>query len=199
MVEQGTCKKVHEDYVYVKHPLPKRAKGLRKLGVSEDDVITAERILSEIPPPPQIRVQSSSKVEILLGYSKSRLRREKALKILGANEDEIDQENSKALGSLGISGRRRSYLGKGENPFLVIHQRKQGSYYGNSIMPLQKKYRMELRKLRKEMIAQQKQIDVLKDQLEALQEEVHGVRLNCGKGEEHRSGAVRVGAPISPP
>jgi hypothetical protein len=185
MVEQGTWKKVQEDYIYVKHPLPKRAKGLRKLGVSEDDVITAERVLSEIPPPPQIHLQSCSKVEILLGYSKSRLRREKALKVLGANEDEVDQENSKVLGSLGLSGRRRSYLSKDHHPFLLSHQRKQGSHNSKRILPLQKRYRAELRKLRKDVTAQQKQIELLKDQLEALHEELQVSRLSSRKDEDH--------------
>jgi hypothetical protein len=172
MVEPGTCTEAQE-----KKPLPKRIKGLRKLGVSEDDVATAERILSEIPPPPQIRLHTSSKVEILLGYSKSRLRREKALKVLGAKEEEVDQENAKALGSLGLSGRRRSYMSNENDKFLLLRQRRRGSYDNKGVVPWLRKHKAELRKIRKDMTAQQKEIESLKYQLEILQDELQDVKL----------------------
>lgn len=64
----------------------KRSKGLRKLGVTEEDVHVAAKLLEE----------------------SDRLR-DKALKLLGTTEKEIEVENAKNLGSLGIEGRRRSY------------------------------------------------------------------------------------------
>lgn len=71
-----------------------RYKGLRKLGVSEDDVHLAEKLLA-----------SSS-----LAKDKA-----KALRLLGTTEEEVDLENSKMLGSLGIAGRRRSHSIAGIN------------------------------------------------------------------------------------
>jgi len=151
----------------------KRAKGLRKLGVSEEDVLTAERILAEIPPPPRINVHTSSKVEVLLGYCNSRLRREKALKILGANEEEVDRENSKVLGSLGISGRRRSYMDNNRHTNLIFlpssrgSSRRRNSFGG--IASIQRKHKAEIKKLRTEMNTQQMEVKLLKEQLELLQ------------------------------
>mmetsp|Transcript_43910 Transcript_43910/g.133754 ORF Transcript_43910/g.133754 Transcript_43910/m.133754 type:complete len:135 (-) Transcript_43910:561-965(-) len=87
-----------------------RRKILRILGLSEDDVRISEVLLAQIPPAPA-KNSESSKAEWLLGYAESRLRREKALKILGVSEDEVEVENNKNLGSLGVSGRRRSFSG----------------------------------------------------------------------------------------
>ena len=69
-----------------------RSKGLKKLGVSEHDVHLAEKIL--VPSCPT---------------DPNRAAREKALRMLGTTEEELQVENSKILGSLGIAGRRRSY------------------------------------------------------------------------------------------
>ena len=63
-----------------------RSKGLRKLGVSEEDVKQATKLLEE----------------------SSRLR-SKALNLLGTSEEEVELEFAKNLGSLGIAGRRRSH------------------------------------------------------------------------------------------
>ena len=63
-----------------------RSKGLRKLGVSEEDVKQATKLLEE----------------------SSRLR-SKALDLLGTSEEEVELEFAKNLGSLGIAGRRRSH------------------------------------------------------------------------------------------
>lgn len=62
-----------------------------------------------MPPAPQ--KQSSSKSELMLGYDSTRLNREKALKLLGVSEEQLDVENGKILGSLGIEGsqRKRSF------------------------------------------------------------------------------------------
>jgi hypothetical protein len=57
------------------------------LGVSEEDIRTGEILTAEIPPLGPWK--TLSKEEKLLGYTKSRLSREKALKILGVTEDEI--------------------------------------------------------------------------------------------------------------
>ncbi|KAL7429973.1 hypothetical protein ACHAXH_001497 [Discostella pseudostelligera] len=82
-----------------------RRKGLLKLGVSEDDVELAEMLLRLIPKTPS----DPNKAERILGYASMRLHREKALRLLGMTEEEIEEENAKVLGSLGTSGRRRSF------------------------------------------------------------------------------------------
>ena len=51
-----------------------RAKSLRQLGVSEEDLIIAEKLIKEMPPTPSRR---SSKAEMVLGYDKKRLDRKK--------------------------------------------------------------------------------------------------------------------------
>eukprot|EP01083_Nonionella_stella_P231483 817381_1 len=65
-------------------------KSLKTLGVNEDDVHSAE-----------ILMQSN---RIMLCP--------KVLRILGATRDEIEMETAKKLGELGISGRRRSFVGQ---------------------------------------------------------------------------------------
>ena len=62
-----------------------RSHGLAKLGVSEEDVQVATKLLEE-----SFRLRS------------------KALSLLGTTEEEIEIELEKNLGSLGIAGRRRS-------------------------------------------------------------------------------------------
>eukprot|EP00978_Attheya_sp_CCMP212_P003176 scaffold6581_cov57-Attheya_sp.AAC.4 len=74
---------------------------LRRLGVSEEDIRTGEILTSEIPPLGPWK--TLTKEEKLLGYTKSRLSREKALKILGVTEEEIENENRKRLGALGTT------------------------------------------------------------------------------------------------
>lgn len=82
-----------------------RLKGLTKLGVSEEDVAIAEKLLRLIP-----RTSSDpNKAERILGYASMRLHREKALRLLGLTEEQIEEENAKSLGALGASGRRRSF------------------------------------------------------------------------------------------
>jgi len=85
-----------------------RAKCLRKMGVSEDDVKRAKHLFAQMIPllPGDM---TSNKPEQIFGYATPRLKREKALKILGTSEDEVELENSKNLGALGIGGRRRSF------------------------------------------------------------------------------------------
>ena len=84
----------------------RRDKGLQKLGVSENDVRIAERLINQIPLCPS---ESSSKAERILGYTQKGLGRDKALRLLGASEYEVELENAKNLGSLGFEGRRRSW------------------------------------------------------------------------------------------
>eukprot|EP00804_Cyclotella_cryptica_P004892 CCRYP_004958-RA/>CCRYP_004958-RA protein AED:0.02 eAED:-0.01 QI:0/0/0/1/1/1/2/0/167 len=80
-------------------------KGLQKLGVSEDDVRLAEGLMKQIPTCPL----DPNKAERIFGFASSRLAREKALRMLGATEEDVELENAKNMGSLGIGGRRRSY------------------------------------------------------------------------------------------
>lgn len=81
---------------------------LRKFGISENDVNHSEKLFAQIPPlsPSQ---SITSKVERLTGYANIRLGRDKALRLMGVNENDIDVENAKNLGALGVSGRRRSF------------------------------------------------------------------------------------------
>ena len=85
------------------HASHSRSHGLKKLGVTEDDVRLAEKLLE------QISFCSINKAERILGYAAARMKREKALRLLGATEDEVTVEIPKVLGSLGVAGRRRSY------------------------------------------------------------------------------------------
>jgi hypothetical protein len=151
-------------------PTKKRTKGLQKLGVSEDDVILAERLLRQIPSCPN----DPNKSERILGYANSRLEREKALRLLGATEEEIEIENAKNLGSLGISGRRRSYslLQTPSKP--IVHKRK--SSIGSkrhlsfdSAMSLRRRTSVEIRRLRQQTIASVNEIEGLKARIAELE------------------------------
>jgi hypothetical protein len=88
-----------------------RAKILRQMGVTEEDLVIASKIMSCSPPQPTRR--GSTKVENVLGYDVSRINRERALKRLGISEEELDVENAKNLGSLGRDARKRSFLDSG--------------------------------------------------------------------------------------
>ncbi len=90
---------------YLRRPSLNRTNGLRKLGVSEDDVIFAEKLLEQI----SSRSTKNNKTERILGYASTRMKREKAIRLLGVTEDEVAVEIPKVLGTLGIAGRRRSY------------------------------------------------------------------------------------------
>ena len=83
---------------------------LRKLGLTEQDVKDSEKLFRQMPPPPPPSRAYCLKEEELLGYTMLRLKRSKALRVLGASEEDVDVENAKNLGSLGRSGRRRSFF-----------------------------------------------------------------------------------------
>lgn len=84
---------------------------LRKFGLTEDDVRDSEKLFKQMPPPPPPKNMSCcSKEERLLGYTMMRIKREKALRVLGASEEDVDIENSKNLGALGQNGRKRSFF-----------------------------------------------------------------------------------------
>ena len=83
-----------------------QSKCFEKLGVGTEDVKMAERLLNQIPPCPS---DPNNKVEQLMGYARIRLLREKAIRVLGTSETEVELENAKNLGSLGVGGRRRSW------------------------------------------------------------------------------------------
>ena len=97
-----------------------RSRILRKLGLTELDVEYSIKLFSEVNPSndrwsthfyncDQIS-KTEVKIEQLLGYSLNRLRRAKALRLMGVTEDDVDLENSKNLGSLGKGGRKRSFI-----------------------------------------------------------------------------------------
>lgn len=83
---------------------------LKKFGLSEDDIKASKKLFSEMPLPTPPENSRCKKQERVLGYRTLTLRREKALRLLGASEADIELENSKNLGALGISGRRRSFM-----------------------------------------------------------------------------------------
>jgi hypothetical protein len=91
-----------------------RARALKKLGLTEEDVHFSKKLFSEISSAACSNGTTSptacSKAERLLGYTETRLKRAKALKLLGATEDDIEVECQKNLGSLGHGGRRRSFV-----------------------------------------------------------------------------------------
>jgi len=90
---------------------PNQDKILAMLGLTEEDIKISEALFKQMPlPPPPSRSAGSTKIESVLGFAAQRIEREKALKMLGTSEDELEIENSKNLGALGLSGRRRSFL-----------------------------------------------------------------------------------------
>jgi len=100
-----------------------RNKALVTLGLSEDDIKTSVTLFQQLPLPPIIprnwgrpKSPDPAKAEKLMGYATLCLQREKALKVLGTSEEDVEVENSKSLGALGQSGRRRSYLFKLPDP-----------------------------------------------------------------------------------
>eukprot|EP00957_Ditylum_brightwellii_P158409 12056858-Ditylum_brightwellii.AAC.1 len=112
MTTNGDIHNVSEDIIHVipEQLIPStRAKGLKKIGVTEEDVKSSEKLFAQIPPAPDTKDGDSTKPERILGYAEIRLRREKAIKILGTTEEEVEIENTKNLGSLGVGGRRRSF------------------------------------------------------------------------------------------
>ena len=64
----------------------------------------AEKLLDQI-----ISGCLTSKAERILGFSATRIKRKKAIQMLGATEDKVAVEIPKVLGLLGIAGRRQSY------------------------------------------------------------------------------------------
>jgi len=79
------------------------AEGLKRLGVTEDDVKICEILLAQVVP----SSKNGKKFECILGYSENRIVREKALSRLGVTEDELEVANLKALGSLGGADENR--------------------------------------------------------------------------------------------
>jgi hypothetical protein len=75
----------------------KRTQALLRLGVTEQDVILAERIFHELP----ASEEPSTKEERLLGLTRSQMSFVKALEILGVSESIIEEERSKQLSALG--------------------------------------------------------------------------------------------------
>ena len=90
-----------------------RARALKKLGLSEEDVHLSKKLFSEISSSATASTKTpcnSTKAERLLGYNETRLKRAKALRLLGATEDDVELECAKNLGSLGQGARRRSFI-----------------------------------------------------------------------------------------
>ena len=94
-------------------PQTSRARALKKLGLTEEDVHLSKKLFSEMSSSVAASAEKArnlTKAERLLGYNEMKLKRSKALRLLGATEDDIELECSKNLGSLGRAGRRRSFI-----------------------------------------------------------------------------------------
>jgi hypothetical protein len=105
------------------------SKILKKLGLNEFDLEYSMRLFAEVDPSTRRtnhhfsshNTRNEEKIEKIMGYSINRLRRAKALRLMGVTEEEIDLENSKNLGALGTGGRKRSFMAvsqKDQDPFL---------------------------------------------------------------------------------
>mmetsp|Transcript_23507 Transcript_23507/g.23714 ORF Transcript_23507/g.23714 Transcript_23507/m.23714 type:complete len:226 (-) Transcript_23507:193-870(-) len=88
--------KVYNKILGVDEEEMKRNKALVHLGVSNDDAINAHKLMQSIPLP------SNRKEERITGYTLSQMKRIKAINTLGASEEAIADETSKALAALGI-------------------------------------------------------------------------------------------------
>ena len=147
-------------------------KGLQKLGVTEDDVHLAERLLKQIPVCPS----DPNKAERIFGYAKSRLEREKAMRLLGATEEEVEIENAKNLGSLGVGARRRSFSVI-ETPPKPLYKNRKSSFpkrprhssFDAAVRPYKRKHSAELRRLRQQSMASAMEIDSLRKRIEELE------------------------------
>ena len=169
-----------------------RVKGLQNLGVSEDDVHLAERLLKQIPV-----CSDPNKAERIFGYATSRLEREKALRLLGATEEEIEIENTKNLGALGIAGRRRSYSVIETSPSKPIYlnrkpstKKYRHSSFDSATRQQKRRTSMELRRLRNQSIASSNEIEALKsriDELENLVQRVASLTSDQTSGSSRRS------------
>jgi hypothetical protein len=151
-------------------PVKKRSKGLEKLGVSENDVHLAERLIKQIPSCPS----DPNKAERILGYATSRLEREKALRLLGATEEEVEIENAKNLGSLGVAARRRSHslIDTPPKPMYLNKKVKRYKHHGSfdTVMRQRKrKTSAELHRLRNQSIASANEIEALKKRIYELE------------------------------
>ena len=94
-------------------PITSRTRALKKLGLTEEDVHLSKKLFSEISSSATTsskKTACNSKAERLLGYNETRLKRAKALRLLGATEDDVELECAKNLGSLGQGARRRSFV-----------------------------------------------------------------------------------------
>eukprot|EP00586_Coscinodiscus_wailesii_P015287 CAMPEP_0172515434 /NCGR_PEP_ID=MMETSP1066-20121228/268033_1 /TAXON_ID=671091 /ORGANISM="Coscinodiscus wailesii, Strain CCMP2513" /LENGTH=137 /DNA_ID=CAMNT_0013296493 /DNA_START=97 /DNA_END=510 /DNA_ORIENTATION=+ len=91
-----------------------------KMGISSDDILIGDRLMAQIRPPRAHFVVKKKetmndnnntkgkntivKVQMIFGYDESRLRREKAIKVMGTSEDEVELEHRERLSSLGVGG-----------------------------------------------------------------------------------------------
>ena len=104
-----------------------RARALKKLGLTEEDVHLSKKLFSEMSSsaktPPTKTPCNSTKAERLLGYNERKLKRAKALRLLGATEDDVELECAKNLGSLGQGARRRSFVMEMDKGRSRLHRR----------------------------------------------------------------------------
>lgn len=151
----------------------RRTKGLQKLGVSEDDVHLAERLMKQIPACPS----DPNKAERIFGYAKSRLERQKAMRLLGATEEEVEVENAKNLGSLGVGARRRSFSVIERAPSKPLYKNRKSSIsrkprhssFDTALRPYKRKHSAELRRLRQQSMVSAIEIDSLRKRIEELE------------------------------
>jgi hypothetical protein len=179
-------------------PVKKQSKGLEKLGVSENDVHLAERLIKQIPSCPS----DPNKAERILGYATSRLEREKALRLLGTTEEEVEIENAKNLGSLGVAARRRSHslidtppkpMYFNKKPLVKRGYKHHGSF--DTVMRQRKrKTSAELHRLRNQSIASANEIEALKKRIYELESLVQrSASLGSNQtNESSRNSSIRI-------
>jgi len=87
------------------------AKGLERLGVTEDEVKVCKILMAQAEPNTLAHLtpkEDERQIEYTLGYSENRIKRAKALLRLGVTEDQLEVANLKALGSLGSEDRNQT-------------------------------------------------------------------------------------------
>jgi len=129
-----------------------RSKILKKLGLSEMDVKYSMKLFAEAHPSGRNQCSGQGvKLEKILGYSVTRLRRSKALRLLGVTEEDIELENSKNLGTLGTNGRKRS--------FIVMTTNRESSLFSYNIKENQKHGRLNFDSSSRKMTSSYIKID----------------------------------------
>lgn len=88
-----------------------RTQALLRLGVTDEDVRIAERLMATR----STADNAQSKAEILLGYTVKQMSYQKALEVLGVSEAVVEEERARRLGELGLGLSQGSIIHEGED------------------------------------------------------------------------------------